>query len=332
MKDGYGREIDYLRISLTDKCNLRCSYCMPKEGIKHVSHSDILTLEEIGRLVGIMKDLGIRRVRLTGGEPLVRKGVTDLVRILHKDCGIESIAATSNGIMLSEYAAALKAAGLKSINISLDTLNRDTFKTLTGSDMLHKVMEGIASAADAGLSVRLNCVPVRGVNDNEITGLVRYAGSAGVCIRFIELMPIGCGSTHRGLSTDDLIKILESDLGSAHSLSEEELTLRNLNDNTVGPARYYGFDSFTGAVGFISPISHRFCGSCNRIRLTAEGFLKLCLQYPDGVNLKEPMRSGMSDSGIRDMIEEAVRRKPAAHSFDTGSFDADIRKMVEIGG
>jgi cyclic pyranopterin phosphate synthase len=331
LKDGYGRIIDYLRISLTDKCNLRCSYCMPKEGIQHVAHSDILTLEEIGRLASVMKDLGIKRVRLTGGEPLVRKGVTELVRILHTDCCMDNISMTSNGCMISEYAEALKDAGLGSINISLDTLNKDTFIRLTGSDELDKVKEGISSAINAGITVRLNCVPVRDINDNEITEIAGYADKIGVPVRFIELMPVGCGRAHKGVSTDELKAKLEADLGIAYRLSDDELSKRGFYEKQ-GPAEYYGFGSFPGSVGFISPISHRFCESCNRIRLTASGFLKLCLQYPDGVDLKTPLRCGASDSEIKSIIEEAVLKKPAAHSFTTGSPNTDTRRMVEIGG
>lgn len=343
MRDGYGREIDYLRISLTDKCNLRCGYCMPAEGIRHLSHADILSMEELSRLVKIMSGLGIRRVRLTGGEPLVRKGVTDFIRMLEKDCGIRRIAMTSNGMLLTDQkrgtdALSLKEAGLKEINISLDTLCPETFRIVAGTEGAERVKRGINAAVSAGLKVKLNCVPLRGINDTQIPELLHFASALGIELRMIELMPLGCGVNYEGIPTEELIERLEGIFGKA-SADDGEKSGRSTDGETEesgrtgriqGPAVYYRFEKLDGRVGFISPMTHRFCAECNRVRLTASGFLKLCLQYPDGVDLKEPLRNGASDEALREMITEAVRRKPRAHSF--GQAGNDSRKMVEIGG
>ncbi|MBQ7584223.1 MAG: GTP 3',8-cyclase MoaA [Lachnospiraceae bacterium] len=355
MTDGYGRSIDYLRISLTDKCSLRCGYCMPAEGIRHLSHDDILSLEEIQRIAFIMTGLGIKKVRLTGGEPLVRRGVVRLVEMLSdktdtrkkekkggdkyaNEEAAPEIVMTTNGIRLPEMAADLKEAGLSGVNISLDTLNRDTFIRLTGYDELEKVLSGIAAASESGLTVKLNCVPVRGINDSEIKELVSFAEDTGADIRFIELMPIGCGGLFEGIPSGELIKKLEEIYGTAEMDSSggkagtesSEAGTEGL-PAAKGPAEYYRFDGLNVRVGFISPMSHCFCERCNRVRLTAEGFLKLCLQYPYGIDLRGPLRAGASDDEIRDMICRAVERKPASHSFGDGG-SADNRKMIQIGG
>ncbi len=328
MTDGYGREIDYLRISLTDKCNLRCSYCMPREGIRHIEHKDILTLEETGRLAHIMSELGINRVRLTGGEPLVRRGVTDLIRILRAECGLNEISMTSNGLLLAECAGELYDAGLTDINISLDTLREECFSYITGYDGrgLKCVLDGIDSAIEAGLRIKLNCVLMKGINEEDIIPLTEYAADKEVRIRFIELMPIGCAGRFERISTDDLIGRLEEKYGLPTPVPD------SMKAYDKGPAEYYTFQEYSGQIGFISPISHKFCDSCRRVRLTAEGFLKLCLQYPDGVDLKTPMRSGVKDEELKKLMIDAVRGKPAAHSFDTSRGNTDKRRMVEIGG
>ena len=316
MKDGCGREIEYLRISVTDKCNLRCRYCMPEEGIRHLLHQDILSFEEIQRIVSIMKGLGIKKVRITGGEPLVRRGVASLVRLLPCD-----VYMTTNGCLLSGLAAKLKEAGLRGVNISLDTLRRDVFETLTGRDELESVLGGIEAAKAAGLDTKLNCVPIMGVNDDEIEDLCTFAKDMGLDIRFIELMPIGCAKGSRGIPTDVLIERLEKSIGKAAADTAKG----------SGPAVYYRFGGSTTAIGFISPMSHMFCDSCNRIRLTADGFLKLCLQYSNGTDLRRLLRSGADDEEIEQVIEQTVMHKPPSHRFgsDPGS---DRRRMVQIGG
>ena len=322
MKDSYGRSIDYLRISLTDKCNLRCRYCMPKCGVKSVAHADILRFEEIERVVRIMAGLGVKKVRLTGGEPLVRKNITSLISSLASVRGIEELSMTTNGCLLGEMAKELYAAGLKSINVSLDTLDPAAFTRLTGVDALHSVLEGIDAALACGMKVKLNCVPVKDVNDKELTRIARYGVERGIPVRFIELMPLGPGAEFTGIATDDIIG----------GLSEEFKELKPEAPEYPGaPAVYYKIESTGSVVGFISPMSHKFCAYCSRIRLTAAGYLKLCLQYPDGVDLKGPLRDGVDDKGIKRIIRSAVYKKPKAHSFgSTGN--NDNRDMYEIGG
>ncbi len=316
MTDGKGRKIEYLRLSVTDKCNLRCRYCMPEEGIRHLEHKDVLSFEELQTLTGILKELGIRKIRLTGGEPLVRKGVVSLVSMLPCD-----VYMTTNGCRLSEHAKALREAGLLGVNISLDTLDRDTFTKLTGRDELALVLKGIDAAKEAGLSVKLNCVPIKDVNESEIEALCAFAKRISVDIRFIELMPIGCMHELTGIPTDAIIgrlgPVIAEPVGDAPDLT--------------GPAQYYRMNGSESRIGFISPMSHRFCDACNRIRLTADGYLKTCLQYTSGVDLRRLLRSGADHTTIRSAIESAIKDKPAAHDFgsDTGS---DTRKMVQIGG
>ena len=316
MKDGHGRDINYLRVSVTDKCNLRCGYCMPGEGIRHLLHEDMLSFEEIQRIVCIMTELGIKKVRLTGGEPLIRRGVTELVKMLSCD-----VYMTTNGCELAHLAKPLKEAGLCGINISLDTLDRDTFRRLTGRDEFERVLDGIEAAVAVGLDVKLNCVPLKGINDPEIEDLCRFAAQKGLDLRFIELMPIGCADGYRGVSTDELIRRLERDAGKMEPDASD----------SPGPAVYYRIGNRSSRIGFISPMSSKFCSSCNRVRLTAEGFLKLCLQYPDGLDLRRLLRSGSDDEAIRQAIEEAIRLKPRGHSFGNDQ-RSDKRKMVQIGG
>ena len=316
MKDGCGRKIDYLRISLTDKCNLRCRYCMPEEGIKHLSHDDVLSFEEVRRIVMIMTQLGIQKVRLTGGEPLVRRGMTDLVRMIPCD-----VYMTTNGCLLEENVRRLVDAGLKGVNISLDTTSAEIFRAITGVDGLDRTLAGIDASIKAGLHVKLNCVPIRSVNESEIESLAMFAMKKGVDIRFIELMPIGCASAFEGIPADEILSRLEKAFGKAVKLS----------DQCGAPATYYRFPNHYNRIGLISPMSHRFCDTCNRVRLTAEGFLKLCLQHDAGIDLRAYLRQGATDAVIKQAITDAILQKPKAHSFGTES-GAEKRKMIQIGG
>ena len=374
--DGYGRRIDYLRISLTDKCNLRCAYCMPAEGVGLMSHSDILSLEETVRLAGIMTEMGIRRIRLTGGELLVRKGVVSLVEKLGALPAQPELAMTTNGVFLAEKLEELTACGMRSFNISLDTLDRECFHKLTGTDALTKVLDSIDKALEAGCEVKLNCVPLKGINDRELPALLAYAGEREIPLRFIELMPIGCGSRLEGMSREEVLEALGADLIRHPEQSAEDriprlaslarndnrechpersaedriprLASLARNDNREchpersersersrgifpsGPSRYLRFNG--ADIGFISPLSHSFCGSCNRIRLTADGQLKLCLCYPDGPDLKKLLREGAADCVIEEEIRKAILKKPGRHCFTTAGKAAEDRRMFEIGG
>lgn len=358
MRDGLGREIDYLRISVTDKCNLRCKYCMPPEGVTSLPHEEVLTLEEILRLVGIMGQLGIRKVRLTGGEPMVRKNLLWLVEQIHKLSGIEEIAMTTNGTMFAEQAEDYRKAGLTAVNISLDTLNPERFREITGWRIARKYVTGVDSvlhsideALKQNLRVKINCVPCLEMNGEDIESMAGLARDKKVDVRFIELMPIGCGREYTGISSEEILTRLERAYGPASPVEQhknmaagagEECyggTADALIRNTDGPAEYYQFPGFAGRIGFISPISHKFCNECNRIRLTCEGRLKLCLHYDRGLELKPLLRGGVSDEKIKEQILAALQEKPAEHHFRAETSDGaetnedeEQRKMVQIGG
>ena len=323
MKDIYGRTIDYLRISVTDKCNLRCKYCMPAEGVPCVAHKDVLTLEEIARVAKVMAGMGLRKIRLTGGEPLVRKNITELLRQLHAIPGIEHLALTTNGVRLSEMLPELIEAGLDHVNISIDALDREVFERVAGSDRLQEVLDGIDAAYAKGLAVKLNCVPVRELNPEEPVKLAGMAKDRKIDVRFIELMPIGQGRLYTGIPTGDLLKQLEDIYGKAEELPYDG----------EGPAKYYALPGFAGRIGFISPISHKFCTDCNRLRLTAEGRLKLCLYYKDGIDLRELLRNNVSDDQLQAAVRDALAQKPKEHSFGKEDMrGTEQKRMNQIGG
>ncbi len=315
MTDGFGRTIDYLRISVTDKCNLRCKYCMPPEGVEHLPHEEVLTLEEIARLAKILAGLGIRKVRLTGGEPMVRKNLLWLVKALKEDAGIEEVAMTTNGILFASQAKAYREAGLDSINISLDTLEEDEFAEITGKRELSRVLAAMDAAYEQGLKVKINCVPVREWNEEQLVRLALLAKDRKTDVRFIELMPIGCGKKYEGIPSEEILEKLERVYGKAEEQGNTGQGAGKGTDRYVGPARYVRFPGFAGKIGFISPLSHKFCSECNRIRLTCEGRLKLCLHYQNGVELKPLLRGGASDEEIGEAVRAAVLKKPQEHHF-----------------
>lgn len=330
MTDNFGRTIDYLRISVTDRCNLRCRYCMPPRGVELMPHEALLSLEEIYRFVRILAGIGLKKVRITGGEPLVRKNIGKLIGDIHALPEIEEIAMTTNGILLPGRVRELKSLGLTSVNISLDTQNPDTFQKLTGFAALGQVLEGIDEVLSNGVRCKINCVPCREFNDADIVSMAGIALEKEADVRFIELMPVGCGREFHGIPSDEIRKRLEDAYGKA-------LPYKGKRGN--GPAEYWSFPGFKGKIGFISPISHKFCSECNRVRLTAEGMLKLCLNYSCGLNLKPLLRGGAPDGDIRDAVLEALKEKPAEHDFGSaalrqGAADKgfDERKMVQIGG
>lgn len=325
MKDSFGRNIDYLRISVTDRCNLRCVYCMPEEGVEPISHCDILSYEEIMRLVGISASLGIKHIRLTGGEPLVRKGIESLIADIKKVPGIETVSITTNGILIPEKFEMLKAAGIDAVNISLDTLNAEQFKKITRRDGFEKVIEAIKLCEASGIKTKVNCVAMKGVNDTELASIAGLAEDLNIAVRFIEYMPVGKNDFEKCVKKEDVLKSLASVYGPLYKLSEKYGN---------GPAEYYKPEGFVGIIGVISAMTCSFCENCNRVRLTAEGFLKLCLQYDKGVSLRDLMRSGATDEEIKKAIENAVAEKPKQHIFNDyfGVDDIEERPMNKIGG
>ena len=331
MIDKYGRNIDYLRISLTDRCNLRCIYCMPEEGVKSLSHAEILTYDEILRICRCGAELGIRKIKLTGGEPLVRKGCASLAGQIKAIPGIEKVTLTTNGILLEEQLDDLLKAGIDAINISLDTLDPELFKKVARRDDLAKVLKGIEAAlTHPGLSLKINSVPVIKEKENFIA-VAGLAKKYPIHVRFIEMMPIGYGKTYKSVPSDEILRQFFEAYPDAYRL---EKSLGN------GPAVYYSAPGFAGEIGVIGAIHEKFCNTCNRIRLTSEGFLKLCLYSGEGLDLRAMLRGGCSDEEIAEAVTNVIERKPKEHHFTedglhlpgTGPADADTRKMSQIGG
>ena len=323
MLDQYGRNITYLRISITDRCNLRCKYCMP-DGVTDVGMKNILTFEEIWEIVRTGVSLGITHIRITGGEPLVRKGCVDLIRGIREIPGVETITMTTNGVLLGNYGKQLKEAGVDGVNISLDTLDPEEFYKITGKRELQEVLVGIRAAKTAGLPVKLNAV-----NRKELDPipLVRYAQEENLPLRFIEMMPVGYGKKYVGRSNEELRETLEAVCGKAECMTNRE----ELSRMGSGPAVYYQFSDLKVPVGFISAIHGKFCDTCNRVRLTAEGYLKLCLCYDEGENLRRVLREGEKEN-LRTIMEQTIFRKPAAHCFEHPAEMTETHEMVKIGG
>lgn len=323
MQDQFERQIEYLRISVTDRCNLRCRYCMPSKRVKWMSHDEILTFEEILRLIKISTQIGFRRFRITGGEPLVRKGILSFLRQASKIPGVDDLMLTTNGILLADNALKLKKAGIKRINISLDTLDPQEFRENTRGGEVEKVLQGVFRSLEAGLDpVKLNVVVARSLNLVEIPKFLEFARLYPLHVRFIELMPIGASSDSRA----DFVSIAEM---------KESLGLVGLEVSKDivggGPAEYFRPEGYQGSIGFISALSQHFCNTCNRVRLTADGKLRLCLHSSQEIDLKDVLRSGKTDSEIADVFAAAVWHKPAEHHMNDQPWQ-DKRVMSQIGG
>lgn len=329
MRDQFDRNIDYIRISVTDRCNLRCRYCMPPEGIVPVEHSKILTFDEIVRLTERFAEAGIRKVKITGGEPLVRRDIVNLVRDISAVRGIDEVTLTTNGVLLGQHpelAAELAEAGISGINISLDTLNRVRYENLTGTDGLDDVLRAIdVCCSIPDLKVKVNTVTLAEYNWDEVEDLACLAKDWNLDVRFIELMPVGMAKRYGCYSQDWIMKRLQKEYG----LTEADPSYKSGN----GPAVYYKLDGFRGRIGFISALTHMFCSECNRVRLTSEGLLKPCLQYAGGTDLRQLLRDGADDAILRDTIRETIYNKPQNHRF-TDEFDDEMegKGMSLIGG
>ena len=322
MFDSTRREIHYLRLSVTDLCNLRCRYCMP-DGVEKLEREAVLTYEEFLRLAALFAQCGIDTVRVTGGEPLVRKNVAQLVAGLKAIPGIRKVTMTTNGILLAQQLPALLAAGLDSVNISLDTLRPEVFRQITARDEFAAVQAGLQAALESGISVKLNCVPQAGVNEGELEDLAALAENRPLQVRFIEMMPIGYGAAMPCISGPELWQRF------AHRWPElQPLTEAAFGD---GPAVYYTVPGWQGSIGFIAAVHGKFCASCNRVRLTSQGFLRPCLASEAGCDLRALLRSGASDAALLQAIREAIWAKPREHHFEDSSMPA-TRGMYRIGG
>ncbi|WP_088188090.1 GTP 3',8-cyclase MoaA [Desulfosporosinus sp. FKA] len=323
MQDQFQRQIDYLRISITDRCNLRCKYCMPSQGVPWMPHEDILSFEEILRLMRLSTQLGFHRFRITGGEPLVRRGIIDFLRKAAQIPGIDDLMLTTNGILLSEAAFDLKAAGVRRVNISLDTMNPERFAEITRGGDVSKVIQGIFRSLEAGLKpVKVNVVVVRDFNTQELPTFLTLAKQYPIHIRFIELMPIGSSSERRS----DFVPIQEMKelLGLKQYVPAKEIL-------GGGPAEYFQLRDYKGNVGFISALSRHFCSTCNRIRLTPDGKLRPCLHNKLEIDLREALRNGSTDQELLDIFAQAVWCKPAEHHMNEEALQGQ-RIMSQIGG
>jgi len=320
------RTISYLRLSVTDRCNLRCIYCMPEEGVQFLPHSDILTYEEMLHLVRLSVQRGIRKVRVTGGEPLVRKGFTGFLDNLCRIQGLEEVALTTNGVLLKQYAADIRNCGICRINVSLDSLKPDRFFRITGRDCFEQVWEGIEEAERVGFDpIKINVVAIKGVNEDEILEFADLAMKKPYHIRFIELMPVGERNgwrPDRFMPTDEIFQRLQS-VGNLAPVKSNPYD---------GPAQRYRIEGSRGEIGFIGALSHHFCSVCNRLRLTAEGNLRGCLFSDQETDLKTPLREGRGDEVLMKLIEWTIENKPRDHGLLSQGPRKCIRQMYSIGG
>ena len=323
--DPFGRAITYLRLSVTDRCNLRCTYCMAEE-MKFLRRDQVLSLEEMALVAKVFVDLGVKKIRLTGGEPTVRKGVVDLARSLSGLDGLDELVMTTNGVLLDQFAMPLAEAGVKRLNISIDSLKPARFKQLTRFGVLQQVISGIDAARNSGFKrLKLNTVVLKGINDDEIMALVDFAIERNMDISFIEEMPLGHINSHE--RSDTLIQSK-----SIREQVSEEYALTASTESTGGPAKYFRIAGSESRIGFISPMSDNFCSSCNRVRLTVEGRLLLCLGHEHSLDLRSILHaSDCSEQQLRDAIVGAIGRKPEKHHFDPNDTRI-VRFMSATGG
>ncbi len=330
MLDKYSREINYLRVSITDRCNLRCIYCRPKEGVALHGHEDILRYEEMIRVISLAVKMGLIKVRLTGGEPLVRRGFVDFIADLNKIEGLKDISLTTNGILLEQFAQGIFDAGIRRINVSLDSLNPDKYGQITRGGRLEDVLRGIARAEEIGFSpIKINTVAIKGFNDDEALDFARLAQEQPFQVRFIELMPVGKTTLDYGedyMPGSQLIKIIRQ----RYALEP----LKNKKNRSDGPAKIFKIKGGRGEIGFINPVSDHFCSTCNRMRLTSDGKLRACLLNEAEVDLKKALRENCSDAELEKLIWDAVLLKPRQHDIvcTENSLRKCSRNMSEIGG
>jgi cyclic pyranopterin phosphate synthase len=324
--DGWGREIKSLRVSVTDKCNFRCRYCMPAEGLEWLPRDEILSFEEIARLVRVLGRMGVEEVRLTGGEPLVRRDLPALVRMLSETPGVTDLSLTTNGVLLDRLAGPLVEAGLRRLNVSLDSLSHVRFAEITRRDALDRVLAGLAEAERYPQlrPIKVNCVAIRGFTEQEVPALAELARRKPYVVRFIEFMPLDADEAWRG---DDVLTGAE-----IRALIEERWPLVELPAKPSSTARRFRFADGAGEVGFVSPVSEPFCSSCDRIRLTADGQLRTCLFSRREWDLKKPLRDGASDAELARLLRFAVRHKELKHRINDAGFVRASRSMSQIGG
>lgn len=325
--DTFGRLHDNLRISVTDRCNIRCFYCMPETGVEYISHASILRYEEIERIARIAVSMGIRKIRLTGGEPLVRKGLPVLIEKLHAIAGVEDLALTTNAVLLADHAQALYDAGLRRLNIHLDTLDRERFRQITRRDDLPRVLAGIDKAQELGFGpIKINAVAVKNLVEVDIVPLARFGRERGIEIRYIEFMPLdsqGLWDVSKVLTMDQMLGQLQNEFGPLEPMPDPD---------PRAPATEFRYADGGGSVGFIASVSKPFCLNCNRLRLTSDGKLRYCLFAVEETDVRDLLRSGADDDAIAAVIRETVHRKWLGHEINTARFVPPPRPMYAIGG
>jgi cyclic pyranopterin phosphate synthase len=330
MRDKFDREINYLRVSITDRCNLHCNYCRPKEGISLIGHDDILRYEEIIRIVSLAVKMGLIKVRVTGGEPLVRRGFIDFLAALRNIKGLQDISLTTNGILLEEFAEEIFNTGIHRINISLDSLDHAKYSYITNGGNLNNVLRGIAKAEEVGFSpIKINTVAIKNFNDDEVFAFAQLAKDKPFQVRFIELMPVGHDNSNYGEDYLPITQLMKKI--SSHYELEQLSGKKNKSD---GPAKIYKIKGGRGEIGFINPVSNHFCSTCNRLRLTADGKLRVCLLKDEEIDLKKALREKCSDMDLEKLIHQAILLKPRHH--DLACTDRHLKKclreMSAIGG
>lgn len=324
--DGFNRPITYLRVSVTDKCNLRCIYCMPEEGLPWLKREEILSYEEIAAIVRAAASVGVRAIRLTGGEPLVRRNLSRLVAAIAQIPGIDDVALSTNGLLLGEQLSELLAAGLQRINLSLDTLREDRFAEIARRPGLETVLRAIDAAIDAGLApIKINCVVMRGKNDDELGAFAELTRKRRIFVRFIEVMPV-----HENVGLQRDVYVSADEMLARIAEIDDLAPIAGPPGN--GPARYFAFPDALGAIGVITPLSHDYCERCNRVRLTADGHLRLCLFGDHALDLRSPLRAGATTEQIADLLRAAMLIKPERHHLRLGETASAMRAFSEIGG
>lgn len=336
MLDKFNRKIDYARISVTDRCNLRCTYCMPDGDNSYQKHTDILSDKEIIEICKSLARLGTRKIKITGGEPLVRKNIISLIEQIKSIENIEQVTLTTNAILLDKYLEELKRVDIDGLNISIDAIDKELFEEITGFDKLSQILSSIDRAYELGIkNIKLNCVLIKGINEDQYTKLISHIKDRDICIKFIEMMPIGLGKEYGHFSLDEAKEKIENEFGS--------LILENKKMGN-GPAEYYRIDNFRCKVGFIGALTHKFCKDCNRIRITSDGILKTCLHFNGGVNLRPYINDINLDNPQYDfkninkkldnIIESSILNKQESHKFEQRDNDYDLegKYMAQIGG
>ena len=326
LRDSWGREIRSLRVSVTDKCNFRCRYCMPAEGLDWLERDELLSFEEIERLVGVLASMGVDEIRLTGGEPLVRRDLPALVGLLARTPGVRDLSLTTNGVLLDRFAGPLVDAGLRRLNVSLDSLSHVRFAEITRRDALDRVLAGLAEAERYPQlrPIKVNCVAIRGFTEEEVPALAELARRKPYVVRFIEFMPLDADQAWKG---DDVLTG-----GEIRALIEEHWPLEEIPAKPSSTAKRYRFADGAGEIGFVNPVSEPFCSSCDRIRLTADGQLRTCLFSRREWDLKAPLRDGSSDEQVAEVVRFAVAHKELKHKINDAGFVRASRSMSQIGG